>query len=73
MEQLITARFLGLPLIGWGGIFTLVLLITTFITGLRKAPLKIHRRLAYVIFISLLSLKEFFDRRFKSGSRAHAN
>ena len=47
MEQLITARFLGLPLIGWGGIFTLVLLITTFITGLRKAPLKFHRRLAY--------------------------
>ncbi|MFH1390073.1 MAG: hypothetical protein ABIH56_05075 [Candidatus Margulisiibacteriota bacterium] len=47
MEQLIIARFLGLPLIGWGGIFTLSSLAITLYTGLNKAPLKIHRRLAY--------------------------
>ncbi|MFA5183601.1 MAG: hypothetical protein WC405_20020 [Syntrophales bacterium] len=47
MEQLLETYILGLPLIAWGGLFSGTLIIATFLTGLKRAPLKIHQRLAY--------------------------
>lgn len=47
MEKYFDLYFLGLPLVAWGGLFTITVLTATFLTGLKKAPLVIHRRLAY--------------------------
>jgi uncharacterized membrane protein len=50
-------RILGLPLLAWGGIITLILLILTAIVGyltvknIKPLPLKFHTKLAMITII----------------------
>jgi hypothetical protein len=55
--ELAYKELLGLPMIGWGGIISITLLIATFLTGylnhrgIRIIPFKYHKPLAYVTLV----------------------
>jgi hypothetical protein len=51
-SNILLSPILGLPLIAYGGILTLILIIITLTLGIRGAPVKTHRIFA-VISITL--------------------
>ena len=42
-NDVLLAPLLGLPLIAYGGIVSLILVIVTLVMGIRGAPVKTHR------------------------------
>lgn len=46
--EIFEVSIFGLPLLAWGGLTVGALIIATLLSGLKRAPLKIHQALAYV-------------------------
>lgn len=56
MKELVSTNFLGLPLVVWGGLLTLSLLVIQVLIGYRliKVDFKYHKVLAIVLIIAAL-------------------
>jgi|GEM_PF-1101768 len=52
LHTIVSMTFLGLPLVAWGGITTLTLLVLQMLVGLRviKVDFKYHTYLAWTLF-----------------------
>lgn len=46
ISQIALTQIMGLPMLAWGGIITLILLLSTAFAGYKQMPITIHKTLA---------------------------
>ena len=56
MKEIVSSVFLGMPLVAWGGLVTLILLITQILIGTRiiKVDFKYHTYVAWILLTTAL-------------------